>query len=71
MTINSLTSLLDNEKIYYSSNDLVFMLHSSFAPHRIATLSMILKFLDKCSDEEGLLLLIERDILKSTLNLMH
>jgi hypothetical protein len=33
MTLDSLSGLLNNEETFYSSNDLIFLLHSSFSPH--------------------------------------
>ena len=60
-----ITEDTDLEQKYFSSNDLVFLLHSSYIPHRILSLSITENFLIKNRNQTELIkdLLIEKDIL--------
>ena len=58
--------------MYFTSNDLVFLIHSSYVPHRYAALDMCNSFMDnpKATDQMKLYLTIERDILGSAFGVL-
>lgn len=58
--------------MFFSSNDLVFLLHSSYIPHRYAAIDMCLSFAQnpKATDTMILHVLVERDIIGSVFGVL-
>ena len=72
LKIDNLSKLLNSQEMYFTSNDLVFLIHSSYVPHWYAALDMCNSFMDnpKATDQMKLHLTIERDILGSAFGVL-
>jgi hypothetical protein len=58
---------------YFSTNDLIFLLHSSYIPHRMLSLSITSKFLSTNMDKRDVIweVMLEKDIFDAVFNVLH
>lgn len=76
LLISDVLKITEDTKLdekYFSSNDLVFLLHSSYVPHRLLALSIVEKFVSVNQSEVELLkdLLIDKDILDAGFTVLY